>query len=277
MDINSLTRPADTRAAVNALFEAASTAGYAPSIHNNQPWRWRLTGKTLDLHLVRSRIPPTSDPDGRLATLSCGAALHHARIRMAAQGWHLTVTRMLRDADRDLLARLHVQHRSPVDPNSAMLVDAMASRYSEPRTVADRPLDPDALTAITAAIEAQGTRQHTLRPDQLFELAAADSHAQRSQAADPAWQAELIYRTGRAGLAQPGIPDAGPDRTTATATAICRSPRDRTRPRFPSCSTAAPTNHSTGCAPAKHSLRAGSPPPATASPSFPTAPPSRPS
>jgi hypothetical protein len=95
MDTDALPHSTDARTAVNALTEAATTAGYAPSYRNTQPWRWRLTGNTLDLHLVRSRILPTSDSDGRLATLSCGAALHHARIAMAAHGWQITVTRML--------------------------------------------------------------------------------------------------------------------------------------------------------------------------------------
>jgi len=118
MDIDTLTHPTDTRTAAEALVDAAKTAGYAPSIHNTQPWRWRLTGNTLDLHLVRSRIMRTSDPDGRLAILSCGAALHHARVAMAAHGWRITVTRMLQGADRDLLARLHVDRRSPIDLTS---------------------------------------------------------------------------------------------------------------------------------------------------------------
>jgi nitroreductase len=201
MDIDALTHPTDTRAAAKALAEAATTAGYAPSIHNTQPWRWRLTGNTLDLHLVRGRIQQASDPDGRLATLSCGAALHHARITMAAHGWRITVTRMLQGADRDLLARLHVDHRSPADPAAAMLLGAIPSRHTDRRAVADTPLDPGALTAVTAAVEAQGTRLHTLRPDQLLDLATAADHAQHSQTADPAWQAELIYWTG---LARPG-------------------------------------------------------------------------
>jgi hypothetical protein len=208
MDIDTLTHPADPRTAAEALVDAATTAGYAPSIHNTQPWRWRLTGNTLDLHLVRSRIMRTSDPDGRLATLSCGTALHHARVAMAAHGWQITVTRMLQGADRDLLARLHVDRTSPIDLTSVRLLSTISSRHTDRRAATDAPPDPEALTAITAAIEAQGTRVHTLRPDQLLELAAAADHAQRSQEADPAWQAELIYWTG---IRAAGVPDRDVD------------------------------------------------------------------
>jgi nitroreductase len=202
MDIDAMTHPTDTRTAAEALAEAATTAGHAPSIHNTQPWRWRLTGNTLDLHLVRSRIMPASDPDGRLATVSCGAALHHARVTMAAHGWLITVTRMLQGADRDLLARLHVYHRAPPDPVAATLLRAVPLRHTDRRAVAGTPPDPRALAAITAAAEAQGTRLHILRPDQLAELSAA-----AGQATDPVWQAELMYWTG---LRDAGVPGRDP-------------------------------------------------------------------
>ena len=81
-----------------ALSDAATIAGHAPSIHNTQPWRWRLTGDQMDLYVERSRVLEVTDPDTRLATLSCDAALHHARVSLAAQGWHATATRM---PDRD--------------------------------------------------------------------------------------------------------------------------------------------------------------------------------
>jgi hypothetical protein len=177
---DTLTRPADTRTAAEALLEAARTAGYAPSIQNTQPWRWRITGDTVDLHLVRSRIPATADPDGRLATLSGGAALHHARVTMAARGWQITVTRMLQGGDRDLLARLHVHHKAPIDRTSAMLLRTILSRYNYRRAVPGTPLAPEALTAITAAIEAQGGRLQTLRPDQILELATGGDQGHRS-------------------------------------------------------------------------------------------------
>jgi len=217
MDGDALTHRSDPQLATHALAEAASAAGYAPSIHNTQPWRWRLTADTLDLHLVPSRILQASDPDGRLATLSCGVALHHARVAVAAQGWHVAVTRMPRAAGPDLLARLHIEGRAPVDPPSVLHLRTIPLRYTDRRPVTGDPVDPAGLAAITAAVEAQDTRLHTLRPDQVLELAAAADHAQRSEAADPAWQAELAYWTGPARPAGTGIPDAAiPDRPTQT-------------------------------------------------------------
>ena len=67
-----------------ALAQAARTAGLAPSIHNTQPWRWRVDGSTLDLRAERSRQLAITDPVGRMLAISCGAALHHVRVALAA-------------------------------------------------------------------------------------------------------------------------------------------------------------------------------------------------
>jgi nitroreductase len=208
MDTEALTHPTDPEIAKHALAEAAAAAGYAPSIHNTQPWRWRLAASTLELYLVRGRILPVTDPDGRLATLSCGVALHHARAALAAQGWHATTTRMLPGTDPELLARLHVDGRAPVDPASVLELRTIPFRHTDRRAVTGTPVDPADLAAIAMAVRAHGTQLHTLRPGQLLELAAAAGHAQRGDA-DPAWQAELTYWT------ELGRPDAAvPARAT---------------------------------------------------------------
>jgi nitroreductase len=217
MDTEALTHPTDPEIATHALAEAAAAAGYAPSILNTQPWRWRLGADTLELRLVRGRVLPVTDPEGRLATLSCGVALHHARVALAAQGWHATVTRMPPGDDADLLARLHVDSRAPVDPASVLQLRTIPFRHTDRRPVTGTPVDEAQLAAITTAVQAQDTQLHTLRPDQVLELAAAADHAQRSEAADPAWQTELAYWTGLHRPADAGIPDADiPGHATST-------------------------------------------------------------
>ena len=207
MDADALTHPTATEVATHALAEAASAAGYAPSILNTQPWRWRLTADTLELRLVPDRILRVSDPDGRLATLSCGVALHHARVALAAQGWQATVTRMPPGGGTDLLARLRIEGRAPADPASALHLRTIPLRHTDRRPAADTPVDHADLAAITTAVNGQGTELHTLRPDQVLELAAAADHAQRAEAADPAWQTELAYWTGGSRQAGSGVPD----------------------------------------------------------------------
>src|SRR3712207_6282351 len=91
-----------------ALADAAAMAGRAPSVHNTQPWRWTVLPDRLELMLDRDRQLVAADPQGRLAVVSCGAALHHARVALAAEGFE-AVIRRLPDPERpDLLAVVHV-------------------------------------------------------------------------------------------------------------------------------------------------------------------------
>lgn len=191
-----------------ALTAAATLAVHAPSIHNTQPWRWRLTGDTLDLFLNRSRLLEVADPDGRLATLSCGAALHHARVSLAAQGRHAALARTPDPATPDCLAHLRIDGRMPIDPLAVVRAQTILVRHTDRRPVTGVPVTPDDLAEITNAVEAEDTWLHVLRPEQLSDLAAAADHAQRIEVAESAWLEELDYWTGGTRPGRTGIPDA---------------------------------------------------------------------
>jgi nitroreductase len=217
MSNDALTHPTDALAIGHALTEAATIAGYAPSIHNTQPWRWRITGHLLDLFTDRSRVLAVTDPDARLATLSCGVALHHARMALAAQGWQVTITRMPKPTDPDHLARLHVDGRASVDLPATLHLRTIPLRHTDRRPITGAPVGPQELQAIAAAVEAEDTWLHTLTPGQVLELASAADHAQRTETDDTSWLDELAYWTGGTRPGGTGIPDAAiPDRATRT-------------------------------------------------------------
>ncbi len=192
----------------DGLAEAAAAAGYAPSIHNTQPWRWHLAGNELDLYLERDRVLAVTDPDARLAVLSCGAALQHARTALAAEGWHATVVRLPDGADPDHLAHLQVDGQMAPQPHAVRQVHTIALRHTDRRPVTGDPVGLDDLAAIAGAVEADGARLHILDGDQILELAAAAAHAQGVEADEPEWRAELAYWTGGTRPAGAGIPDA---------------------------------------------------------------------
>jgi hypothetical protein len=112
----------------NVLVEAARSAGSAPSVANSQPWHWRVRGDTLELWAEPSRQLTMADPEGRLLTLSCGAALHHARVALAAGGWQADITRMPDPQRTDLLATLTVTDRIPVSQEAVALQPADGER-----------------------------------------------------------------------------------------------------------------------------------------------------
>ena len=81
-----------------ALEAAARDALLAPSVFNTQPWEWRISGTALELRADWSRQLIATDPDGHELLLSCGAALHHARVSLLAAGWRTSVDRDHGDA-----------------------------------------------------------------------------------------------------------------------------------------------------------------------------------
>jgi nitroreductase len=188
-----------------ALATAAASAGYAPSVHNTQPWRWRIVADRLELFAERSRQLGATDAPGQLLLISCGAALHHARVALAAAGWATETERLPDPAQPDLLARLRPTGRTPVTPEAIRLAQTMQVRHTDRRPVSDEPLPPDALQAIEKAVSADA-RIQILSSNQVLDLAAAASRAAAVEATDPAIRGELEYWTGRARPRGAGLP-----------------------------------------------------------------------
>lgn len=96
------------------LVEAATAA---PSFRNSQPW-WFLVrpdDAVIELHADPAQLPPRTDPDGRAAHISCGAALFNLRLAVTCAKAE-PVTRLLPDpVDPRLLAtvRLACTGRGP--------------------------------------------------------------------------------------------------------------------------------------------------------------------
>jgi nitroreductase len=200
----------------SVLAEAARAAGHAPSIHNTQPWRWRV-GRTLDLYSDRARQLGVGDPDGRLLLLSCGAALHHALVALAAEGWRVEVRRLPDDADPDLLASVELVEPTAVEPSAMRLLQTMAVRRTDRRPLAGTPVDPEVIARVERVIRAAGARLHVLGRDNLVDLASAAAQAQAAESLDPEFQAELEYWAGGARTGRTGVPDAAiPARTPDT-------------------------------------------------------------
>ncbi len=91
---------ADTKLITTAI----ELACRAPSLHNSQPWRWVASSTSVDLFVDPHRMVTATDRSGREAIISCGAALDHFRVAMAAVGWEATVDQFPNPNDLDHLA-----------------------------------------------------------------------------------------------------------------------------------------------------------------------------
>ncbi|NES16492.1 MULTISPECIES: Acg family FMN-binding oxidoreductase [Micromonospora] len=195
-------------ATVRVLEAAARQSLHAPSVFNTQPWRWRVTTDALELRVDPQRRLATTDPDGRLLTLSCGAALHHARLSLVAAGWGVTVDRFPDPDDPELLARLRTTGPADLDVAAGRLVDAIPRRRTDRRAYGDRPVPASLLSRLRTAVEAEGAYLHVVRIDQMPMLAVSTARAADAELADPAYREELRRWTNRPADSGDGVPTA---------------------------------------------------------------------
>ena len=142
------------------LAEAAATA---PSFRNTQPWSFliRPEDSVVELHADPGRVPPRTDPDGRAAHISCGAALFNLRLAITCSGAE-PITRLLPDPARPrLLATVRLAGPRHPRARELDLCAALWRRHSGhvPRT--GLPLRPSLLAALA---EAAGLEGVALRP-----------------------------------------------------------------------------------------------------------------
>jgi hypothetical protein len=70
-----------------AVAGAVELATRAPSVHNTQPWRFRVGSDRVECFADFSRQLPVLDPTRRQLYVSCGAALHHLTVALRAAGY----------------------------------------------------------------------------------------------------------------------------------------------------------------------------------------------
>lgn len=201
------------------LEEAARAAQRAPSIFNTQPWRWRIAGDTMELLADPDRRVESIDPDGRLLLLSCGAALHHARVALNAAGRAVKVDRLPDPGDPALLARITVGAETTSDPECQRMVAAIERRHTDRRAFGARPVTGDELTKLRRFVEYEGAYLHVVPREDVPSLAIGTELAGKAELGDPAYRADLHRWTNRPGHTGDGVPPA-----TAVAADLRRVP-----------------------------------------------------
>src|SRR6476646_11453198 len=117
---------------VETIRSALSLAVRAPSVHNSQPWQWRVGKDSLYLYADPDRHLLHTDPDARDMLLSCGAALNHCVVALAALGWQSKIHRFPNSAEPDHLAVIEL-HRHPASETDVALAAAIPRRRTDRR------------------------------------------------------------------------------------------------------------------------------------------------
>ena len=106
-----------------------TAAARAPSVHNTQPWRCRVSPDAVELW-GDPRRKLQADPSGREMLISCGAAVFGLRLAIRSLGY-LPVTELLPvPAQLRLLARIGVGAAAPMSGLECQLLAAVPHRHT---------------------------------------------------------------------------------------------------------------------------------------------------
>ena len=135
--------------------ECLSAATAAPSVHNSQPWRLRVTPAGVEVFADRTRILGVIDPGGRELLISVGAAILNLRVAMLAHG-RRPVLRLQPDWPRhDLVALVTPGPVVHVTRTAQALAAAIPVRHTNRRPFADGAVAPRVLHELVCAAAAE--------------------------------------------------------------------------------------------------------------------------
>jgi nitroreductase len=182
----------------DVIAELLRVATLAPSMHNTQPWRFRIlrADQIIELYADPSRMLKHSDPHGRAVHIACGAALLNLRLAVAVAGREPMV-RLFPDPGQPLLLaalRLAGPHR-PSEADTELLA-AVARRHTNRRPFSNHPVPPGVLAELVQAASTEGATLHLPDQEETARLLYLVSDAERDLLADPGYRAELARWVG---------------------------------------------------------------------------------
>jgi nitroreductase len=185
-------------------------ARWAPSVHNTQPWTWRMRHHDLELRADRSRQLEVSDPQGRNLTISCGAALHYTVTAAQALGWDTDVELIPASGDPDLMAVVRLAP-GDVPRDSHETLDLLRRRCTDRRRFTNWPIPASRLRQLAETVRLPGVDVAALsEPVIRWRVEALISRAMDAQSANRMLvdeQRRWIDHGHQAGIPGPALAD----------------------------------------------------------------------
>ncbi len=164
----------------------------APSSHNTQPWRFRISTSTIDLYADRTRALPVNDPADRELTISCGCALFNLCVGAAGIGLLAQVQLLPAPHEPDWLARVAFTG-GPEDAGvDASLARFIPQRRTYRKRFAPREVDAAVLAELVDAARSESAWLLSLATSEARQQAASlVAVGDAAQWADVNWRREL--------------------------------------------------------------------------------------
>ncbi len=196
-----------------------ATAARAPSVHNTQPWRFKVGQDAIELY-ADPRRKLKVDPAGREMIISCGAALFGLRLAMRSLGYQPVVEALPDPRRLRLLARVTLTAGPPPTKAERRMAQAVPHRHTHRGPFAAGPLPDGLLAGLQHDALAEGATLAIVEPTITYQqLADIVSAASRKRDLDPIARAEIrrwsraagsVARDGVPGPCDPGPCDPGP-------------------------------------------------------------------
>ena len=177
-----------------AVATVIAIAARAPSVHNTQPWKFRVVDDVIELHADPDRLLAQIDPVGRELVISCGAALFGLRLGLRRFSCVPALQLWPDPAQPWLVARAWPSGRAPSNAVEAELVAAVPHRHTHRGPFTPGEVSPRLLATLAVDAAAEGAELTFVEPPGLVsDLAALVDQA----AADQDAIAEISNETRR--------------------------------------------------------------------------------
>jgi len=176
----------------SVLTECLTAATAAPSVHNTQPWLFRIGDGVVDVLADQQRRLAVLDPDGREMYVSVGAAVFTLRVALAAAGHPATVDLT---PEPDVAARLTIGPSTEPSRAARAMAGVIRRRHTNRRPFADKPVPYGTMEELSGAATAEGATMLAVGSELRDGVLALTRTADNRMRANPAYLAELAAWT----------------------------------------------------------------------------------